>query len=502
MAPMDMRFDTRQQAGLGQHQKMSPRMIQSMEILQLPIQALQERIDQELEANIALEVDEHLASSERIDEPGIEGEELVVGESDTTGDGADDFERLASMEGAYREAFDNEYSFSSWSSARMSGERDRKMDAMANISAASDNLVDQILHQWSFADVSDAIGQAGKVLISHLNPNGLLDSSLEDIAASEDDVSLDDLQLAQQVLQRLVEPSGIGASTIQECLLLQVDAWQTRDGEDHEAWSRVGRLIESHIDDLVQNRLPIIVKTTGLSLDEIKESLRLMHRLNLSPGSEVVDEHVPPVIPDVIVEYDQQQDKYVAALCDGVVPPLRVSPRYAEMARDKSADRDTRAFLSRNVGNAKWLIESINQRSSAVLRVVEIVLEKQRGWFDEGARGLRMLPMTEVADQLGVHVATVSRAVSDKWMQTPRGIVPLRRFFSGGTETSSGENVSWEAVKEMLREIVEAEDVAHPLGDEALAAALRERGVEIARRTVVKYRQQMGIPPARLRKKY
>jgi len=136
------------------------------------------------------------------------------------------------------------------------------------------------------------------------------------------------------------------------------------------------------------------------------------------------------------------------------------------------------------------------------LRVVEIVLDKQRGWFDEGARGLRMLPMTEVADQLGVHVATVSRAVSDKWMQTPRGIVPLRRFFSGGTETSSGENVSWEAVKEMLREIVEAEDVTHPLGDEALAAALRERGVEIARRTVVKYRQQMGIPPARLRKKY
>ena len=182
--------------------------------------------------------------------------------------------------------------------------------------------------------------------------------------------------------------------------------------------------------------------------------------------------------------------------------PFRVSPRYAEMARDKSADRDTRAFLSRNVGNAKWLIESINQRSSAVLRVVEMCWEKQRGWFDEGARGLRMLPMTEVADQLGVHVATVSRAVSDKWMQTPRGIVPLRRFFSGGTETSSGENVSWEAVKEMLREIVEAEDVTHPLGDEALAAALRERGVEIARRTVVKYRQQMGIPPARLRKKY
>jgi RNA polymerase sigma-54 factor len=502
MTFMDMRFEPRQQAGLGQHHKMSPRMIQSMEILQLPIQALQERIDQELESNIALEVDEHLASGERPDESEIEGQELVVGESDTTGDGADDFERLASMERTYREAFDNEYSFSSWSSARMSGERDRKMDAMANISAGSDNLVDQVLHQWSFADVPDEIVEAGKVLIGHLNPDGLLDRSLEDIASSEDSASLEHLEVAQGVLQHLVEPSGIGASTIQECLLLQVEAWQARDGEDYEAWARVGTLIESHLDDLVQNRLPIIVKSTGLSLDEIKESLRLMHRLNLSPGREVVDEQVPPVIPDVIVEYDQQQDKYFAALCDGLVPPLRVSPRYADMAADSSIDRDTRSFLSRNVGNAKWLIESVNQRSNAVLRVVEIVLEKQRGWFDEGARGLRMLPMTEVADQLGVHVATVSRAVSDKWMQTPRGIVPLRRFFSGGTETSSGENVSWEAVKEMLREIVESEDVLHPLGDEALAGALRERGVEIARRTVVKYRQQMGIPPARLRKKY
>ena len=497
-----MGFEVRQQAGLGQQQKLSPRMIQSMEILQMPIQALQERIDQELESNIALEVDEHLAGQEREVTSDIEDEELVVGESDTTGDGADDFERLANMERGYREAIDNEYSFASWSASRMSGERDRKMDAIANISAGADNLVDQVLHQWSFADVPPPIVEAGKVLIAHLNPDGLLDIPLVEIAAGEHDASLEDLAAAQEVLQRLVEPSGIGASTIKECLLLQVDAWRGREGEDGGAWDRVGELIEEHLDDLVQNRLPVIAKHTGLTLDQIKAALRLMHRLNLSPGREVVDEHVPPVIPDVIVEYDQQQDRYVAAVCDGVVPPLRVSPRYTEMSSDPSLDGETRSFITRNVGNAKWLIESINQRSNAVLRVVEVVLDRQRGWFDEGARGLQMLPMTEVADRLGVHVATVSRAVSDKWMQTPRGIVPLRRFFSGGTKTRTGESLSWEAVKVLLRDIIEAEDPAKPLGDEALAAALREQGVEIARRTVVKYRQQMGIPPARLRKKY
>ncbi len=503
---MDMRFETRQQAGLSQQQRLSPRMIQSMEILQMPIHALQERIDQELESNIALEVDEHLAGRSLGSETEIGDEELVVGESDKSGDGADDFERLATMEGSYKEAFDNEYSSSSWSASRMAGERDRKMDAMANISARSENLVDQVLHQWSFADVSDDVAKAGRVLIGHLNDDGLLDFPLNEIAVLESEtdaaITIEILEKAQLALQRLVEPSGIGASTIKECLLLQVDAWSRRTGEDIGAWDRVRELIDGHLDDLIQNRLPTIVKDTDLTIDEIKSAIKLMHRLSLSPGKQVVDEHVPPVIPDVIVEYDQQQDVYVAALCDGVVPPLRVSPRYTELAADKAVESDARAFIGKNVSNAKWLIESINQRSNAVLRVVQVILDRQRGWFEQGARGLKPLPMTEVADLLGVHVATVSRAVSEKWMQTPRGIVPLRRFFSGGTETSSGENMSWEAVKEVLREIVESEDPAKPLGDEAIAAALRERGVDIARRTVVKYRQQLGIPPARLRRSY
>jgi RNA polymerase sigma-54 factor len=503
---MGMGFETRQQAGLSQQQKLSPRMIQSMEILQMPIQALHERIDHELESNIALEVDEHLASGEQPAEAEIEDEELIVGESDTAGDGADDFERLATMERTYSEAFDNEYSSSSWSAARMAGERDRKMDAMASISAGDENLVEQILHQWSFADVSDEVAAAGKVLIANLNDDGLIDTPFKDILDQEQEdgsgVTAEQLEEAKQVLQSLVEPSGIAALTIQECLLLQVESWRSREGEDSEAWDRVSALIAGHLDDLVQNRLPIIAKATSLDIDQIKGAMQLMHRLSLSPGREVVDEHVPPVVPDVIVEYDPEQDLYVAALWDGVIPPLRVSPRYAEMAADKGVDADTRAFLSKNVGNAKWLIESINQRSNAVLRVVQIVLERQRGWFDQGPRALKPLPMTEVAELLGVHVATVSRSVSEKWMQTPRGIVPLRKFFSGGTETSSGENMSWAAVKAMLRDIVAAEDPSKPFGDEAIVSELRERGVEIARRTVVKYRQQMGIPPARLRKTY
>jgi RNA polymerase sigma-54 factor len=158
-------------------------------------------------------------------------------------------------------------------------------------------------------------------------------------------------------------------------------------------------------------------------------------------------------------------------------------------------DRETREFVSNNVRNATWLIESINQRKNTLLRVVNVVLNRQREYFDHGPQHLKPLPMIEVADQLGIHVATVSRAVADKWMQTPRGLVPLRKFFSGGTETESGENLSWEAIKHLMREIVENEDKTKPLSDEAIAAELRKRGIDIARRTVVKYRQQLDIPP-------
>jgi RNA polymerase sigma-54 factor len=148
------------------------------------------------------------------------------------------------------------------------------------------------------------------------------------------------------------------------------------------------------------------------------------------------------------------------------------------------------------------LIESIAQRKHTLLRVVGVVLARQREYFEEGSQALRPLPMVEVADQLGIHVGTVSRAVADKWMQTPRGVVPLRMFFSGGRETDSGKDMSWEAVRATLKEIIDQEDRTNPLSDEALAAELKKRGIEIARRTVVKYRQQLDIPPARRRKVY
>lgn len=503
-----MRFDTSQHMKLGQQMKLAPRMIQSMEILQLPMLALQERIEQELESNIALELVEPGSDGERELMDGddarderLERRELVVGDG---GKESDDFERLSAFEATYAEASDNTYSSERYSVARNAGERDRKMDAMANIAAKGESLTEQLLHQWTFAEVEPEIAAIGERIIGYVDSDGLLGADLDTIIEQNRQIPNVDLtpelwKESLEAVQRWLDPPGVAARDQRECLLLQIGALSV-DAEEAEPWADARLLIQDHFDDLVQNRLPQIVRKTDLSMQRIQAAMGVMRRLNLSPGRDLVDEDVAAVVPDVVVEFDEYKDAYIASLCDGVTPPLRVSPRYEQMAKDRNVDKSTREFITNNVRNAVWLIESINQRKNTLLRVVNVVLSRQRDYFDHGPQHLKPLPMIEVADQLGIHVATVSRAVSDKWMQTPRGMVPLRKFFSGGTETESGSSMSWEAVKATLQEIVDGEDKSKPLNDDALAAELKKRGIDIARRTVVKYRQQLGIAPARRRK--
>jgi RNA polymerase sigma-54 factor len=525
-----MRFDTSQQMRMSQQMKLAPRMIQSMEILQMPMLALQERIEQELESNVALEqvepgVEPGVESGLGIEVEGVRPEteeaaderldrkELVVGE-DAGRSQTDDWERLSALESTYPQAFDadSDYVPSGRGAGRSDGERDKKMDAMANVAARAASLTEQLLDQWKFAEVDPEIHAAGERIIAYIDADGLLGADLETILDQNRNspgliLSLELLERALHEVQTRLEPPGIGARDNRESFLLQLDALEavegsagaSKSGEVHN-WDDARTLIRDHYDDLLQNRLPRIVQKSQLSMDRIHAAMELMKRLKLSPGRDLVDVEVPPIVPDVIVEYDEQSDAYVAALSDGLMPSLRISPRYEEMAKDRSVESSTREFVANNVRNAQWLIESINQRKNTLLRVVNVVLARQREYFDHGPQHLKPLPMIEVADQLGVHVGTVSRAVSDKWMQTPRGLVSLRKFFSGGTATDSGESMSWDAIKAILREIIDNEDRRHPLSDEAIVDELKKRGIEIARRTVVKYRQQLDIPPARRRK--
>ncbi len=480
--------------------RLAPKMIQSMEILQLPLLALQERIDQELESNVALEQVEP-GMDQKLDTPKDEQHPVERAPDDGT---AQQFERLRQLERSYGDLYDSD---TGRPSSRLAGERDRKMDAMANAPSRGASLVEQLRQQWSEAEPPPELLDVGNRVLEYINDDGLLGADLETILDQSKnlpgiDWSIELLERTVQELQRVLEPTGIASRSIKECLLMQIDALADREEDEtqYETWDDAHALVRDHFDDLLQNRLPKIREKSGMSMDRIQVAKQLLKGCNLTPGRELVQEEIRPITPDVIVEYDPELDQFLARLPGHTLPELRIAPDYAKMVKNRAVDGTTREFVRKNLRAASWLIDAINQRKQTVLRVVSVVLARQREYFDHGPHFLKPLPMVEVAEQLGIHVGTVSRAVAGKWLQTPRGFVELRKFFSGGLETASGEDRSWEAIRAMLREIVEAEDRKAPLSDQAIAEKLKERGVIIARRTVVKYREQLSIPPARQRK--
>lgn len=517
-----MRFDASQHMRMSQQMKLAPRMIQSMEILQMPLQQLEERIAQELESNATLELAEDAPepadggpAPEPAAAPDADDRPMRVDEADAR----DDFARLESFEesdpDAAANAFDDEAprpdpprveELGPFSRARLDGEPDAKSEAMANTASRSASLIEQLQDQWRLADVDEALRPLGEQIIGYIEDDGYLRTPLETILdrwpADRPRPTLDDLRRALSAVQLLLDPPGVAARDVRECLLLQVDALAERPGEPAGQWAVVRRLVNDHLDDLAQNRLPRIVEKTGLSMDELKRAMERMHLLSLAPARQLVQEPPSAIVPDAIVEYDADADRYVAYLNDSRMPGLRINREYAMLAKDRAAPKATREFLKKSLSNAAWLIDAVEQRRRTLLRVIQVVVQAQRDYFDYGPQALRPLPMTQVAEQLGVHVATVSRAVAEKYLLTPRGVVPLRSFFSGGTQTQSGEEMSWDAIKAALKEVIDAEDKSNPLSDDALADELKKRGIEIARRTVAKYRDQLGVPSARLRKAY
>ncbi|MHC4983667.1 MAG: RNA polymerase factor sigma-54 [Planctomycetota bacterium] len=494
-----MRLDVRQQLRLEQQMKLAPRIIQAMEILQLPMLALQQRIDQELQENPVLE----------LRDPGVDPQEPPAeeeyaddrGERDMVVDGdngnSEDFERLADFTDEYGMEFVTSDAPAFWPRRPPSGERDRKLDAMANTPAPDESLDEYLLRQWAFVDCKPRVRSAGRLIINHLDEDGYLRVSFgELLAKTNEGLEEDNLREALGLVQTL-EPPGVGARDLQECLLIQLRQ-EAAAGMDV---SLETALVSRFLRDIEMNRLPHISKRLGKSLEEIKAGITNMSHLNYRPGLLVGQRRAPIIIPDIIVDLSSD-GKAVVTMSDGNTPQLYISKSYRRLARDPKASGDVRKFLQKNVRSAQWLIGAIQQRRQTVRRVAEEVFKAQSDFLEKGRKALKPLPMADVARKVGVHVATVSRAVAGKYVQTPQGIYPLRMFFSGGTTTADGQNVAWDAVKVKLKEIIDAEDKSEPLNDDQLAAELAKLGLKIARRTVAKYRNLLRILPARKRREY
>lgn len=494
---------------IDQRMKLAPRMIQSMEILQMAQAALEARIDQELASNPTLEVrepgtDTHDLEAERTqaDRDNNEGErELVVKDGDTGN--TDDFERLSNFSEEVGSTWDTNTSETggSYHSARYDGERDKKMDAMANTAARTASLFDQLMDQWHLVETSPELSKAGEFLIGFIDSDGYMRAKTKALLdQAPAGMTEEILNEALELLQQTLEPPGLAARDIRECLLLQIDARLRSDPTASLTHERT--LVDKHLKNIEANRLPKIAKATDLSIDQIKQAIQHLRQFHPHPGKLLADDSPRMIFPDAVIEYDEESDTYTATLTQGRIPALHIRPEYQRDARDKNVDKKTRDFLNNHIRSASWIIDAIQQRRATLLRVIGVVVQAQRDFFEQGPQALKPLPMTLVADQLGIHVATVSRAVNEKYLQTPRGIFPLRMFFSGGTETDAGEAMSWAAIQAKLEQVIEEEDKSAPLSDDALADKLKELGIEIARRTIAKYRKQLNIPPARQRKEY
>jgi RNA polymerase sigma-54 factor len=504
---------------MDQRQMLTPRMIQSMEILQLPLMALEERIEQEMQNNPVLDMrepdgepggegaTENQAQAQEAREDYAEGEQTLTMKEDAS----EDFDRLARISDYFEnEEFSTNGSSSGLRQSSYNGERDKKMDAMNNTASRGVNLQEHLLGEWAFIDCSPSVRLAGEAIIANIDNDGYLRRDgqalpLEEIQKeSKIPLTMADLDTALRLVQTL-EPTGVGARNLRECLLIQLDALaEDGDGLDEGHDIELERaLITEHLKDLEANRYPQISKKLGRSIDDLKAAVKKIATcLHPHPGKQVGGEDAPPIIPDARIYYDEDTDKYEIEMTHEPAENLYIVGKWRKFLKEKKGDKQTREFLANNVRNARWLIESIEQRKSTIMRVIRAVVDAQRDFFDKGPEYLRPLPMILVADQLGIHVATVSRAVSEKWIQTPRGVFPLRRFFSGGTQSAEGEDMSWDAVKEKLKAIIGDENKTNPLNDDEIVEKLKEQGIDLARRTVAKYRKILNIPTARQRREF
>lgn len=460
--------------------KMTPQMLQSIEILQLQMLALEERIYQELADNPTLEI---LEGPPPGDEP-----ETPEPESPSESS-SDDFEKWEDMEREW-----TDYSGEDTPRRVRSGdEQSSKMDAIQNTAGRGASLQDFLFEQLSYLELTSRERELGQYIIYNINHNGYLQYPLEEILSSIDSEDNYNLEEAEQLLAKVqeLEPPGIGARSLVECLMLQLDRM---DGD----FTVEKNLINNHLADLAANKLAKLSKTTNIPMLRLQNALQVISTLNPKPGLMYSNEPPQYIMPDIVVE--KRDNEYIVYIPEKTVPRLQISPTYRNMLSEKEQDPVTKRYVKKKITSARWLIDAIEQRNRTLINIAEYIVDHQQRFFEEGIEHLQPLMMQQVAEALGIHVSTVSRAVNGKYMQTPRGIFAIKYFFARGYEKSDGVFEVDKSIFIKIQNLIETEDRGNPLSDEAIAEALEKQGITIARRTITKYRKMQRIPSSRERR--
>lgn len=458
---------------VGLKQTIAPQLIQSLNMLTVPILKLEQMLRHELQTNPMLEEDLEANSEPEMDmeAPAEEKEPEPPAEDDKI-----DWD-------AYLQ--DNDELFL----ARH--EKENAEETLERSQTTEKTLFEHLLEQLNLSKLSLAEHQVGQFIIGNIDENGFLTISMEEIA----DALQTDKELVSKVLVHIqnFDPLGVAARDLKECLLIQL---RQKGEEDSLAYE----IVEKYLQDLDKKSSFQLAKLLGTTPEKIEEEMGIIRSLSPRPAMGRFSRAAQPVVPDLIVE--RVGEELLIFHNDKYVPRLRISAAYKDLLKKgSSSSKEEKTFIKEKFMQARWLLNAINQRRSTMVRVMQAVVEEQSEFFENGAEFLKPLTMEQVAQKLGLHVATISRVSNDKYVQTPQGVYEIRYFFNAGLPTDSGEDLSKKKVKQRLSEIIKAEDPGHPLSDQEIFTKLKGEGIPLARRTVTKYREEMGIRAARFRKK-
>jgi RNA polymerase sigma-54 factor len=483
---------------------LAPQLQQSLALLQAPTLELKALVEQELQQNPVLEE----APSTEMDgqeKEGDDGEAIapVVDPSEPPADlnfdpateksgnePVDDFqaefERLVQLDQEWREHFAQTNLPS-----RASAEDEEKRQFMFDSLVAATSLQEILIEQVRESSLSDDLRPVAEMLIGNIDDYGYLKATTEELTVSTG-LPLEKIQEVLKVIQSF-DPPGVGARDLRECLMLQLE----RVGQQNTLEYRI---VSEFMEALGKRRIPEIARGTGHDVDEVQEALERIARLEPRPGRAFLPDNDTYILPEVFVH--RSDGEFVVTTNNEHIPHLRISNTYKDLMAQGENSAEVRNYIREKIRAGKFLIKSLHQRQQTILNIAREIVQRQREFMEKGVALLKPLTMVQVAEVVGVHETTVSRAVSGKYMQTPQGIFEMKYFFTAGIQTATGDGMSNTSVKDMIADIFEQEDTGKPLSDQEVVRMLKEKGIVIARRTVAKYRTELNILPSNLRKVY
>ncbi len=465
-----------QSQNLALQQVLAPQLQQSLLILQAPLLELRNLVQQEMETNPVLE---DLPNEPSPDEPNR-------AEPSADDNFKEEFDKLARLDEEWRDYMAQSSSYS----GRSQEAKDKRQFFFDSI-ATEETLQQHLMGQLNQTALAANDRKAAEIIVGNIDDNGFLQSTPEEMSLTSG-IPKEDFEKMLALIQSFYPP-GVGARDLRECLLIQLQ----RDGKQN---SLEYKILSEHMEDLGKRRFPEIARRMGTGVEQVQKGANNIARLNPRPGQAFSAAPQNYVLPDVTVE--KVNGDYQIILNNEQIPHLRISNTYKDIIAQDNNGSEVKDYVRDKIRSGKFLIRSIHQRQQTISNIAHQIVSRQRDFFEHGTSQLKPMTMGEIAEAVGVHETTVSRAVSGKYMATPQGVFEMKYFFTPGYQTATGESMSNTSVKEAILDLVKHEDGNAPLSDQEIVEILSERGIPIARRTVAKYRTELNILPSNMRRKY